>query len=241
MSRIVTLDADAVRRAYARWAPVYDFSFGRIAEAGRMRAVEAINRREGKVLEAGVGTGISLEHYRRHLDITAIDLSPEMLERARSRVKEKRLHHVSAVLEMDAGDLAFEDETFDTVVAMYVMTVVPDPEQVMAELERVCKPGGQVIIVNHFSAEGGLRAAVEKLLAPFAASLGWRPEFPVETVLGREALTLTEQRPLQPFGLFTMLRFVKHDPAMPPAARDVLRPASEPRPIEAGVREDPAF
>jgi phosphatidylethanolamine/phosphatidyl-N-methylethanolamine N-methyltransferase len=241
LSRIVSIDADSVRRAYARWAPIYDVSFGRLAEAGRIRAVDAINRREGKVLEVGVGTGISLARYRRHLDVTAIDLSPEMLARARDKVADQRLDHVSAVLEMDASDLAFEDASFDTVVAMYVMTVVPEPEKVMAELERVCKPGGQVIIVNHFSAEGGVRGLVEKGLAPFAASLGWRPEFPVERVLGRGALTLTEQRPLQPLGLFTMLRFVKDDPTMPPAARDMVRQAGEPRPIEGGVREDPAY
>lgn len=241
LSNIVSIDADAVKRAYARWAPVYDASFGRIAQAGRIGAVDAINKREGKVLEVGVGTGISLARYKRHLDVTAIDLSPEMLAKAREKVEQQRLDNVSAVLEMDAGDLAFEDESFDTVVAMYVMTVVPDPEKVMAELERVCKPGGQVIIVNHFSADGGPRALVEKLMSPFASWIGWRPEFPVETVLGQESLTLAEQRPLQPLGLFTMLRFVKDDPDVPPAARDVVRRAGEPRPIESGVREDPAY
>lgn len=240
MSSIVSIDADSVRRAYARWAPVYDLSFGRIAEAGRMRAVEAINRREGKVLEVGVGTGISLASYKPHLDVTAIDLSPEMLARARERVEQLGLENVSAVLEMDAAELEFPDESFDTVVAMYVMTVVPDPLRVMAELERVCKPGGQVIIVNHFSAEGGARALVEKLMSPFASWIGWRPEFPVETVLCRKGLTLAEQRPLRPFGLFTMLRFVRDDPSMPPAAREMVRSAGEPRPVD-GVREDPAY
>jgi phosphatidylethanolamine/phosphatidyl-N-methylethanolamine N-methyltransferase len=241
LSRIVSIDADAVRRAYARWAPVYDLSFGLIADAGRIGAVEAINRREGKVLEVGVGTGISLARYKRHLDVTGIDLSPDMLAKARRRVEEKGLGHVSAVLEMDAADLEFADGTFDTVVAMYVMTVVPDPEAVMAELDRVCKPGGQVIIVNHFSTETGLRGQVEKAMSPFASHLGWRPEFPVETVLGRDSLTLAEQRSLKPFGLFTMLRFVKDETDLPPAARNVIRPAGDPRLVEGGVREDPAY
>jgi phosphatidylethanolamine/phosphatidyl-N-methylethanolamine N-methyltransferase len=142
---------------------------------------------------------------------------------------------------MDASDMSFPDNSFDVVVAMFVMTVVPEPAKVMRELERVCRQSGQVIVVNHFSAEGGVRGLVEKTMAPFAASLGWRPEFPVERLLGREALTLTEQRPLQPLGLFTMLRFVKDDPTMPPAARDMVRQAGEPRPIEGGVREDPAY
>lgn len=239
LSKIAVIDADAVRRAYARWAPVYDVSFGKIADAGRMRAVKAINKRQGKVLEVGVGTGISLGRYDRHLEVTGIDLSPEMLARARERVVREKLNHVADILEMDAGDLQFEDASFETVVAMYVMTVVPDPEKVLAELERVCKPGGQVIIVNHFSSEQGVRGAVEKVMAPFSASLGWRPEFPIESVLGQDGLTLIEQRALQPFGLFTMLRFTKDDPDIPPAARNSIKPSSgQVRPMEANTVQD---
>ena len=239
MSKIAVIDADAVRRAYARWAPIYDVSFGKIADAGRIRAVQAINKRRGKVLEVGVGTGISLSRYSDHLEVTGIDLSPEMLARARERVAREKLDHVEDILEMDAGELQFDDGSFDTVVAMYVMTVVPDPEKVLGELERVCKPGGQVIIVNHFSTEQGVRGAVEKVMAPFSASLGWRPEFPIESVLGQDGLTLIEQRALQPFGLFTMLRFTKDDLAIPPAARDAIKPSTgQIRPIDANNVQD---
>ena len=209
MSKTKSLDVAAVLRAYARWAPVYDFSFGLIADPGRRQAVDHINNRRGRVLEVGVGTGISLPHYKRELNITAIDLSPDMLRRARSRVDAKNLDNVEAVLEMNAGALTFADEAFDIVVAMYVMTVVPDPERVMAELERVCAPGGEVIIVNHFSQEEGVRGWLEKRLAPLASTLGWRPEFPIDTVLTRDRLRLVEKRRLNPFGLFTMLRFVR--------------------------------
>jgi phosphatidylethanolamine/phosphatidyl-N-methylethanolamine N-methyltransferase len=203
------MDAAAIRHAYRRWAPVYDFTFGLVAETGRKHAVKIINRRKGRVLEVGVGTGLSLPCYGSHLTITGIDLSPEMLAKAQSKVERKRLGHVTALHEMDAGALAFPDESFDTVVAMYVMTVVPEPERVMRELERVCAPGGEVILVNHFSQEEGMRGFLERRLAPFADLIGWRPVFEMDRVLVCDDLRLAERRALRPFGLFTMLRFVK--------------------------------
>lgn len=203
------IDLFDVRRAYRRWAPVYDVTFGRLVDTGRRHAVEIINRRKGTVLEVGVGTGLSLPRYGDHLQITGIDVSPDMLNKARTRVDEQNLGHVSALHEMDAGRLEFPDEEFDTVVAMYVMTVVPDPEQVMGELERVCAPGGEVILVNHFSQDEGVRGTIEHLFAPLASTLGWNPVFPVERVLGRDGLRLTDTRSLRPLGLFTLLRFIK--------------------------------
>lgn len=204
-----TIDISAVQQAYRRWAPVYDLTFGRVAEAGRKHAVEIINRRKGSVLEVGVGTGLSLPAYRPHLEITGIDLSPDMLSKAQERVERGNLGNVSALREMDAENLDFPDERFDTVVAMYVMTVVPDPELVMAELERVCAPGGEVVLVNHFSQEEGARGWIEQRMEPLARTLGWRPVFPMERVMGRAGLRLAEHRALRPFGLFSMLRFVK--------------------------------
>ena len=207
--KVPVMDVDAVRHAYRRWAPVYDFTFGLVAEAGRKHAVQIINRRKGRVLEVGVGTGLSLPCYGSQLTITGIDLSPEMLAKARNKVTSKKLGNVTGLHEMDAGALAFPDESFDTVVAMYVMTVVPDPERVMRELERVCAPGGEVILVNHFSEDEGMRGLVERKLAPFGDLLGWRPVFGLDRVLVCDDLRLAERRSLRPFGLFTMLRFVK--------------------------------
>jgi phosphatidylethanolamine/phosphatidyl-N-methylethanolamine N-methyltransferase len=203
------IDEDAVRSAYRRWAPVYDHTFGRVAAEGRKHSVEIINQGKGRVLEVGVGTGLSLPSYGRHLEIVGIDLSPEMLEKARERVAAEGLDNVAELHEMDASDLKFPDASFDTVVAMYVMTVVPNPEKVMRELSRVCRPGGDVIIVNHFSAEEGMRGWVERRMAPFADMLGWRPVFDVERVLVCPELALMEKRGLRPWGLFTMMRFRK--------------------------------
>jgi phosphatidylethanolamine/phosphatidyl-N-methylethanolamine N-methyltransferase len=203
------MDEAAVRNAYRRWAPVYDQTFGRIAAEGRRHAVEIINRRKGSVLEVGVGTGLSLSMYGRHLEIVGIDLSPEMLDKARARVAEEGLRHVRGLHEMDAGALTFPNASFDIVVAMYVMTVVPDPEKVMRELARVCKPGGEVVLVNHFSQEDGVRGWVERRMAPFADKLGWRPVFDHARVMVCDDLKLIQRRSLRPFGIFTMMRFAK--------------------------------
>lgn len=214
-SRVVAADMDerSIKSVYRRWAPFYDRTFGVVAAEGRKHAVEVINRSSGRVLEVGVGTGLSLPTYRRHLEIVGIDLSPDMLEKARERVARDGLRHVTGLHEMDAGNLSFPDATFDTVVAMYVMTVVPEPEKVMRELSRVCRPGGQVLIVNHFSSEEGMRGWVERRMAPFADKIGWRPVFDVERVLVCDDLKLVEKKGLRPLGLFTMMRFQKAEAA----------------------------
>lgn len=209
MATATRLDAKSVLKAYARWAPVYDITFGLIAAFGRKAAVNAINSRKGALLEVGVGTGITLPTYGPQLRITGIDLSPDMLEKARDKVRKQRLSNVDGIFEMDASAMEFDDGKFDTVVAMYVMTVVPEPKKVMQELERVCAPGGEVIIVNHFAKEGGLRGKIERWAAPFSRLLGWHPDFVIETITGITDLELVESRPMHPMGLFTMLRFKK--------------------------------
>ena len=203
------MDEADVREAYRRWAPVYDYTFGKISTTGRRHAVEIINNGTGKVLEVGVGTGLSLPEYKSHIEITGIDLAPEMLERARERVAAEKLTNVAGLHEMDAGNLQFPDASFDTVVAMYVITVVPDPEKVMRELARVVKPGGEVMLVNHFSQDDGVRGWVERRMAPFADLVGWHSVFDVSRVMVCDDLKLIERCSLRPWGLFTMMRFRK--------------------------------
>lgn len=203
------MDVDAVRDAYRRWAPVYDFTFGKLTTKGRRNTVRIINGRRGKVLEVGVGTGLSLPEYGKHLEITGIDLAPEMLDKARERVNDERLTNIKDLRVMDAGDLDFPDSSFDTVVAMYVITVVPDAEKVMRELARVTKPGGEVMLVNHFSQDDGLRGWLERKMAPFADIVGWHSVFDTSRVMVCEDLLLMERKALRPMGLFTMMRFRK--------------------------------
>src|SRR5262245_9296634 len=204
---LAEIDNHDVMRAYRRWAPVYDATFGKVVEAGVKQATSTINKYHGRVLEVGVGTGLSLPYYKHSLRVTGIDLSPDMLMRARERARRRSLRHVESLIEMDATALEFADNSFDISAAMFVMTVVPDPVQVMNELIRVTKPGGHVVIVNHFSIDKGLRAVVEKRLARFSDILGWRPDFPVDTLMVSGKLRLEEQRPLKPFAFFTLLRF----------------------------------
>lgn len=204
---VAQLDETAVRTAYARWAPYYDIVFRAPLYWGRKAAIKRINALEGHVLEAGVGTGMSLPHYRDHLTITGIDLSEEMLDRARLRAR--ALGNVQELATMDASALSYPDDHFDVVVAMYVMPVVPDPAQVLRELERVTKPGGTVLLVNHFSATTGLRAVIERALERFSSRLGWNPDFPKSRILNRCSLELEFEEHLPPFGLFTLLSFKK--------------------------------
>lgn len=200
------LDEEAVLAAYSRWAPIYDRVFGKVFDAGRRAAVAIINRRVGRLLEVGVGTGLTLPHYAPHLRVTGIDLSPDMLTVAKKRVAEQKVETVEALVEMDATRLAFPDASFDTVAVMYTITVVPHPDAVMAEVERVTKPGGEAIFVSHFASDSGWRRAVEDFLTPFTRRLGWRPDFPISRILGRPGFETIEIRRLGPLGIFTVAR-----------------------------------
>ncbi len=201
------LDADAVRAAYRRWAGVYDWLFGEVSAPGRRRAVEVINRLPGRqVLEVGVGTGLALPHYSPEKRITGIDLSAEMLARARARVTAKRIGTVEALHEMDAEATEFADETFDIAVAMFVASVVPHPRRLLAEMRRVVRPGGHLLFVSHFAAKSGPRWWVEWALAPASHLLGWHPDFAVEALLGPEEVARIEASPVPPFGIFTLVQ-----------------------------------
>ncbi len=200
------LDADAVRAAYRRWAGIYDTAFGLVSAAGRKRAVAAVNALPGQdVLEVGVGTGLALPHYRPEKRVTGIDLSTDMLARARARVAQLGLTNVSALQEQDAEATNFADGQFDIAVAMFVASVVPHARRLFEEMRRVVRPGGHLLFVNHFAATGGVRLAVEKAMAPASHALGWHPDFKIETLLAPEDLARATVTPVPPFGIFTLV------------------------------------
>jgi phosphatidylethanolamine/phosphatidyl-N-methylethanolamine N-methyltransferase len=207
--KLAELDKPAVFNAYRRMAPIYDITFGKITEAAHRQTIKRANHFTGRLLEIGVGTGLALPLYNDGLTITGVDLSPHMLERARERVGKNGLRNVEALLEMDASHLAFADASFDVVIGLYVMTVVPDPAKVVHEMARVTRPGGSILICNHFSVEKGVRAAVEKRLAGFADVLGFRTDFPLETLMVSNKLKLVRKTPIKPFGFFTLLEFTR--------------------------------
>jgi phosphatidylethanolamine/phosphatidyl-N-methylethanolamine N-methyltransferase len=210
---VTDLDKGTIEKAYARWAPVYDLVFGAVFDRGRQAAIEAAERIGGRILEVGVGTGLSLPDYKRSNRLVGVDLSLPMLRKARERVTERALGNVEALAVMDAGGLGLPDASFDVVVAQYVITAVPHPEATLDEFARVLKPGGEIVLVNHIGAETGLRRAFEQSFAPVARQLGWRPEFPwgrltawVERAPG---VRLIERRPMPPLGHFSLIRFGK--------------------------------
>jgi len=167
----------AVKAAYRRYARIYDVIFGAVLQPGRRAVLEALNLKPGdRVLEVGVGTGISLPLYPRNVRITGIDVSLEMLEKARARVERAKLSNVEALLEMDAETMAFPDASFDKVVAMYVVSVVPRPGKLLEELHRVCRPDGDIFIVNHFQSENPIVGSLERALAGFSSQIGFNPD-----------------------------------------------------------------
>ena len=201
------MEIDAVARSYRRWAPVYDFSFGAVSRSARRHVVNHVSRRGGEALEVGIGTGLALPLYDGRVRVTGIDYSDEMLARARKKVAEEGLTHVVALHQMDARALDFPDAAFDTVVAMFLVSVVPEPERVISEMARVCRPGGEVVIVNHFATDAGPLARIERAFSRFENTLGWHSDFAKERVLGDARLRLIEETPMPPAGLFTFLRF----------------------------------
>ncbi|CAK7193278.1 2-methoxy-6-polyprenyl-1,4-benzoquinol methylase, mitochondrial [Commensalibacter sp. Nvir] len=200
------LSADAVKVAYRRWAAVYDMVFGKVSAYSRRCAVAEVNQLPGqKVLEVGVGTGLALPSYNKEKLITGIDLSTDMLKRARQRVKCQKLTNIERLEEMDAEATTFEDSYFDIAVGMFVASVVPHPQRLFKELKRIVKPGGHILFVNHFLAEKGLRYQIEKLMAPASKALGWHPDFSIEALLPAEELKKANVQSLRPFGIFTLI------------------------------------
>ncbi|TNC70380.1 class I SAM-dependent methyltransferase [Rubellimicrobium roseum] len=203
------MELQAVARSYARWAPVYDRTFGAVTNVGRRRATALLSELGGSVLEVGVGTGLALRHYGPGVTVTGVDYSEEMLAKARAKVAEEDLRNVVALHRMDARQLDFADDSFDHVACMHVISVVPEPERVMAEIARVVRPGGTVVIVNHFQRDRGALAVAERLAAPLADLLGWHSDFDKARVLGAVGLEVVEERVLPPMGMMTLLRMVK--------------------------------
>jgi phosphatidylethanolamine/phosphatidyl-N-methylethanolamine N-methyltransferase len=202
--------------AYGRWAPIYDLIFdlpfhpGRLASA---RAAADAAGPEGDILVVGVGTGLELPLLPSGVKVTGIDISAPMLREARSRVERKGLAQVKGLQLMDAQALQFPDASFDVALAPYVMSVVPEPARALDEAWRILRPGGSLVIMNHFAAPRGARAAIEHRMERAAAWLGWHPNFPYSAIgdwiATRPDATLVERRELAPMKLFTLLRIEK--------------------------------
>jgi len=182
------LDYDTIKRAYAFLCPVYDVLFNRIFHPGRVAAINLLEIKPGdRVLEVGIGTGLNLPLYPRDCVVTGIDISSEMLQKARLRSKELGLSGVTLAL-MDASNLEYPDNTFDHVLATYVISAVPDPVKTLLEMRRVCKPEGHLVILNHFRSENPVLGAVEWVLAPVCTRIGFKTDLKLKPLLEKAAL-----------------------------------------------------
>lgn len=184
------LQIEDIKKIYSHYSNFYDLIFKRFFYPRQEHVINSMDIKEGdKVLDLGVGTGLSLPLYPRHCEVTGIDLSPEMLEQAKKKVERYNLNHVK-LMEMDASNLEFEDNTFNHVIATFVISVVPDPVRVISEMKRVNKKDGKLVIVNHFQSPNKFFAKLEEFCSPLCAKLGWRTNLVLEDLVESAGLKI---------------------------------------------------
>lgn len=202
-----------MRKAYARWAPVYDVVYDKLTEPAARAAVNAAMACGPRVLEAGVGTGLSLGYYPAHAEVHGVDLSEDMLRRAKAKVDGRGLHHVKSLQVMDVTRLGFPDGMFDAVAAQFLITLVPSPEAALSEFARVLRPGGEIILANHFGQPEGILARAEEIAAPLARAVGWSSDFKAARIeawaRSTGVMEVVELRTLFPAGFFKLMRVKK--------------------------------
>jgi len=177
------MDEEMVKRAYSRFARYYDLLFGGIFKEGRQKAIELLEIKEGdQILEVGVGTGLSLRYYPPYCEVVGIDISHPMLQIADERVRDLRLSNVTLKL-MDAARMSFDGRKFDGAIAAYVMSATPDPVGVLRAMKKACKPGGKIVILNHFCSENRFLARLECLFSPLCQRIGFRTGLTLEELL----------------------------------------------------------
>ena len=185
---VAAVENDFVEGVYDKLAKVYDLTFGPTLHPGRLQALERMDIQPGeRVLEVGVGTGINLSLYPKNCSVTGIDFSGSMLEKARERVSRKGLRNIR-LLQMDAGDLKFADDSFDIVYAPYLISVVPDPVKVAREMRRVCRPGGRIIFLNHFLSPNLLLSKLERMISPYTIHIGFKSDLDLPAFLAQADL-----------------------------------------------------
>ena len=202
-----------MRKAYARWAPIYDVVYDKLTEPAARAAVDAAIACGPRILEAGVGTGLSLGYYPQYAEVYGVDLSEEMLRRAQAKVDKRGLSHVKSLQVMDVAHLTFQDAMFDAVTAQFIITLVPEPEAALDQFARVLKPGGEIILANHFGQPAGPVAALEEFASPVAKAIGWSSAFKasrVEQWANRTGfMEVVELKSLFPVGFFKLMRIRK--------------------------------
>ncbi len=203
------MDQESLSKTYGRYAKWYDYTFGAIINPGRKKVIEKLScKPHEKVLEVGVGTGLSLPLYPKNIAITGIDFSNDMLDIAKERIMKHQLTNIE-LLEMNAEQMQFPDNTFDKVVALYVASVVPNPDRLVAEMERVCKPGGELFIVNHFYSTNPFMSTIESITNPLLAKFfGFQPCVKLDDFIAKTKIQIAEQAKVNIMGNWTFLRIL---------------------------------
>jgi phosphatidylethanolamine/phosphatidyl-N-methylethanolamine N-methyltransferase len=185
---VTAVENHFVWNVYENLSSIYDYTFGPMLHPGRVHSIDKLGIQPGdRMLEVGVGSGINACMYPRYISVTGIDLSGKMLEKARERLARKGVRNVS-LLEMDAASLKFADDSFDIVYAPYLVSVVPDPIVVVREMRRVCRPGGRIIILNHFRSPNPLLASIERAISPFTVHIGFKSDLDLPAFLAQTDL-----------------------------------------------------
>jgi phosphatidylethanolamine/phosphatidyl-N-methylethanolamine N-methyltransferase len=190
---------------YYEFSHFYDAFFGRVFYPRIARVIRCLNIEPGaRILEIGVGTGLSLEAYPAHSQVVGMDLAPDMLEKAQERIDRNGWRHIT-LEQGDALALRFPDDSFDYVMAFHVVSVVPDAKRLMAEAQRVCRPGGRIVVINHFRSENRKVARLQHSIDPMTRKLGWTTKLYLRDILDRRTLHVEQQWKTSPRSLFTIV------------------------------------
>lgn len=190
------MSVEYMERVYNTYSGVYDFLFGRVFQSGRVLGPDLLELSPGsKLLEVGIGTGLSLPLLPRNIEFTGVDLSQGMLDKAQERVEALRLRNFR-LMKMDATRLDFPDHSFDRVFAAYFISTVPDPVKVVREMKRVCKPGGYLVFLNHFQSENPFFGFVEKLYSPVCYRLGFKTDLNLRKLMDEVGLQIEVCEPI---------------------------------------------
>jgi phosphatidylethanolamine/phosphatidyl-N-methylethanolamine N-methyltransferase len=230
-------------KIYYEFSKFYERIFTGLLGPRIRSTIDALKIRPGaKILEVGVGTGLSLSAYPPNVEVTGIDLAAEMLDQAQQKVDQNQWRHIR-LRQMDALHMDFPDSHFDYVMAFHILSVVADSDRLMGEILRVCKPRGTVAIINHFRSEHRWLAPLVDILDPVTRRLGWRTTLRFSDVVAGEPLHVEQRFKTSLGSLFTVVVATKTSkvdlcPLPPAVINRTLLPKRRLIPARLGERED---